>query len=102
MENLFVQFIEIVLDIQMDNFVYRYVLQTTIFATFPSRSMNYTMSLSYLQKTSMLTIGKLTNSTRAESTMQTLVRELRAFTMRGTVNPYFSDKNSVIDLIGNV
>ena len=47
--------ITISLNIQIDKFIYRSDLETTILASFPSNSLNYTVISSYLQRLSTLT-----------------------------------------------
>ena len=65
--------ITISLNIQIDNFVHRSDLETTILACFPSKSLNYKPISLFLQKLSTLTIAKFTISTRTDITLQTSV-----------------------------
>ena len=69
------------MNIQIDIFVYRSDLETTILVSFPSKSLNYTVTNSSLQKLSTLTIAKFTISTRTDITLQTGVKYLTAIKM---------------------
>ena len=62
---------KISLNIQIHIFVYRSDSKTTIVASRPSKSLNYTVINSYLQKLSTLTIVKFTTSTGTDFTLQT-------------------------------
>ena len=65
--------VKVSLNIQLAIFVYRSGLETTIFSTFPSKKLNYTLISSYLQTLSTLTIAKLTTSTGICLMLQTTV-----------------------------
>ena len=60
--------------IQIDKFVYHSVLETTILAFYPSKSLNYTAIKFFLQKLSTLTIANFTSSTRTDITLQASVK----------------------------
>ena len=90
------------MNIQIDNFVYRSVLQTTIFVFFPSKSLNYTAINLFLQELSTLTIVEFTISTRTVITLQTSVKQLRAITMCSSFTPDCGYNNSTVILIGDV
>ena len=94
--------IAIPLNIQVDKFVYRSNLETTILAYFPSKSLNYTAINLFLKKLSTLTIAKITISTRTDITLQTSVKKLRAITMCSAFTPDCGYDNSTIILIGDV
>ena len=66
--------------IQIDKFVCRSSLETTNFANFPSKRLNYTAIILFLEKLSNLTIATFTISTGTDITLQTSVKELRAIT----------------------
>ena len=66
--------ITISLNTQIDKFVHRSDLETTILAYFPSKRLNYTATNLFLQKLSTLTIVKFTISTRTDITLQTSVK----------------------------
>ena len=66
--------IAISLNIQIDKFVYRSALETTILAYFPSKSWIYTAINLFLQKLSTLTIAKFTISTKTDFTLRTSVK----------------------------
>ena len=66
--------ITISLNIQIDKCVCRSDMETTIFAYFPSKSLNYNAINLYLQKLSTLGIAKFTVSTRTDITLQTSVK----------------------------
>ena len=91
--------ITISLNIQIDKFVHRSDLGTTILASFPSKRLNYTAIIIFLQKLSTLTIAKFTISTRTDTTLQTSVKELRAITMCGAFTLDCGYDNSTIILI---
>ena len=94
--------ITISLNTQIDKFVYRSDLETTIFAYFPSKSLNYTAINLFLQKLSTLTVVNFTISTRTEITLQTSVKYLRAIKMCSAFTPDCGYDNSTILLIGDV
>ena len=79
--------ITISLNIQRDKFVYGFHLETTILASFPSKSFNNNATDLLLQKLSTLTIAKFTNCTKIDNTLQTCVRKLRAITIWREVTP---------------
>ena len=54
---------------------------------FPSKSLNYKAIILFLQKLSTLTTETFTISTRTVITLQTIVKNLRAFTMCSAFNP---------------
>ena len=66
--------ITISLNIQIDKFVYHSVLETTILAYFPSKSLNYTAINLFLLILSTLTIVKFIISTRTGITLKTSVK----------------------------
>ena len=66
--------IKISLNIQIDKFVDRSDLETTILAYFPSKSLNYTAINLFIQKLSASTIAKFTLSTRTDITLRTSVK----------------------------
>ena len=90
------------LNTQIDNFVYRPDLETTILAYFPSKSLNHKPINLFLQKLPTLTIAKITISTRTDITLETSVKELRALTMCSAFTPDSGYDNSTINLIGDV
>ena len=90
------------LNIQIDIFVYCSDLETTILASFSSKSLNYTVISQYLQNLSTLTFAKLSTSTRTVITFQTSVKYLRAFTTCSIFTPDCRYDMSIIKLIGNV
>ena len=94
--------ITISLNIQVDKFVYRSDLETTILAFFPSKCLNYTAINLFLQKLSTLTIAKFTISLRSDFALQTSVKKLRAITMCSAFTPDFGYDNCTIYLIGDV
>ena len=61
------------LNIQIDQFVYRFILETTVLVFFQWKSLNYTAIILFLQKLSTLTFAKFTTSTRTDITLQTSV-----------------------------
>ena len=63
-------------------FVFRSIFETTILASFPPNSLNYTAINLFLQKFSTLTIAKFATSTRTDVRWQASEKELRAVTMR--------------------
>ena len=74
-DNLFLLItITISLNNQIDKFVHRSDLETTILAYFPSNSLNCTAINLLLQKLSTLTNVKFTISTRTDITLQTSVK----------------------------
>ena len=66
--------ITISMNIQIDKFLHRSDLETTILAYFASKSLNYTAINFFLQKLSTLTIAKFTISRRTDITLQTSVK----------------------------
>ena len=94
--------ITISLNTQIDKFVYRFGLETTILAYFPPKSLNYTAIILFLQKLSALTISKFTISTRTDVTLQTSVKYLRAITMCSAFTPDCGYDKSTINLIGDL
>ena len=94
--------IKISLNIQINFFRYRSGLETTILASFLSKSLNYKVISSYLQKFSTLNIAKLTTSTRIGITLQTSVKILRAITMCSAFIPECRYDVNNIKLTGNV
>ena len=93
---------EISLNIQTYKFVYRFTLETTILASFPSKSLSRTVISSHSQKLSTLNIAKFTTSTKTDITLQTSVKLLRAITMCTTFTPDWRYDTSIIKLIANV
>ena len=93
---------KISLNTQIDKFVYRSDLETTIFAYFPSKSLNYTAVNLILPKLSTLTIAKITISTKTDITLQTSVKKLRAITMYSAFTSDCGYENSAILLLGDV
>ena len=73
--------ITISLNTQIVKFVYRSDSVTTILASFPSKSLNYTAINLFLQKLSTLSIANFTTFTRTDITLQTRMNKLRAITM---------------------
>ena len=69
------------MNIQVEKIVYRSDLETIILASFPPKSLNYTVNNLYHQKRSTLTIAKLTTSTRSGIALQMSVSSLTAITM---------------------
>ena len=61
-------------NIQIDLFVYRSDLETTILASSPSKSLNYTVIILNLQKLSTLTIANFSTSTKTDIMLQTSVK----------------------------
>ena len=94
--------ITISLNTQMDKFVYRFDLETTILAYFPSKSLNYKAINLSLQKLSTLTIAKFTISTRTYFTLQTSVKYLRAIPMCSSFTRGCGYDNSTYFLLGDV
>ena len=66
--------ITISLNIQIDKFVYHSNMETTFLVYFPSKCLNYTAIILFLQKLSTLTIVRFTISTRTDITLQTSVK----------------------------
>ena len=66
------------MNIQIDKFVYRSDLQTTIHAYFPTKNLKYTAINFFLQKLSNLTIVKFTISTRTDITLQTSAKKIES------------------------
>ena len=62
------------LNIQIDNFVYRSDLETTLLASFPSKSLKYMAINLFSQQLLTLTIAKFTISRRTDITLQTSVK----------------------------
>ena len=103
-DNLFAHYyttIPISLNIQIDKFVYHSYLETTIFAYFPSKSLNYTAIILFLRKLSTLTIAKFTICTRTDIMLQTSMKYLRAITLCSAFTPDSGYNNSTIILIGD-
>ena len=67
--------ITISLNNQIDKFAYRSDLETTSFAYFPSKCLNYTAIIFFSQKLSTLSIWNFTISTRTDITLQTSVNK---------------------------
>ena len=88
--------ITISFNIQIDKFVYRSYLETTIFAFFELKYLNFTaINL-------ILTIAKFTTRRKNEITLQTIVKQLRAITMCCAFTPDCWFDNSSINLIEDV
>ena len=66
--------IAISLNIQIDKFVYRSGLETTILAYFPSKKLNYSATKLFIQELSILTIANFTIATRTDITLQTSLK----------------------------
>ena len=94
--------IKMSLKIQIDKFVYRSDLETTILGYFPSKALNYTAINLFLQKLSTLTIAKFTSSTKTHNTWQTSVNYLRVNTMCSEFTPDCRYDNSTLILLGDV
>ena len=94
--------ITISLNIQTDKFVYRSDLETTIFAYFPSKNLNYTAIKLFLKKLSTLNIAKFTIFTRTDFKLQTSVKKLRAITMYSAFTPECECDKKTSNLIGDV
>ena len=90
------------LNIQIDKFVHRSDLQTTLLAYYPSKSLNSTAIDLYLQKLSTLTIVKFTISTRTDKRLPTSVKQSRAITMCIAFTTDSGYDNRTILLIGDV
>ena len=88
------------LNIQTDKFVYRSDLETTILASFPSKSLSKTAIILFLQKLSIFTMASFTISTRTDITLQTGVKQMRAVTIRSAFTPDCGYGNYFINLIG--
>ena len=90
--------ITISLNIQKDKFVYRSYLATTILAHLPSKNLNYTAIIFFLQILSTtLTIVKFTISTRTDYTLQTTATKLGVITMCRAFSPVCRyDNNTII------
>ena len=84
------------LNTQIDKFVNRSDLESTIGACFPSKSLNYTAI------TFFLIIAKFTISTRTDITLQTSVKFLKAIMMCSAFTPDCGCDNSTILFFGEV
>ena len=80
--------------IQIDKFVYRSILETTILACFSSKSLNYPAISLFSQKLSTSTNAKFTISTRIDITLQTSVKKLRAIKICNAFIPDCGHDNS--------
>ena len=92
--------ITISLNIQIDKFAYRSDLETTILASLPSKSMNYTAINIFLQELSTFAIAKFTIPTRTDNTLQTSVKYLRAITVCSSYTLDCGYDKSTDNLIG--
>ena len=90
------------LNIQIDKFLDRSDLETTILASFPSNCLNYAAITLFLQKLSTSTIAKFIIAARTAISLQRKVKYLRAITMCSAFNPDCRYDNSSIKLIGNM
>ena len=89
-------------NIQMDKFVHRSVLESTIVAFFPSKILNYTTINVFLPRFSSTTSGKFTTSATTDLTLQTSGKNFKAFAMCSAFTLDFRHDNSIIQLTGNV
>ena len=90
------------MNIQIDNSVYRSDLETTILASFPSKSLNYTAKNLTLKKLPTLTKAKFSISTRTDTTLQASVKYLKAITMCSAFTLDCECDNGSINLVGDV
>ena len=90
------------LNIQINRLSYRSRLQTTILASFLSKSLNYMAINWFSQQLLTLTIAKFTVSRRTDLTLQTSVKKLRANTICSAFSLDCHYNKSTIDLIRDV
>ena len=90
------------LKLQKDFFFYPSDSKTIILASFPAKSLNFTVLNLYLQKMSTLTIAKFTISTRTDFKFQTRVKKLKAIMTCSAFTPDSRYHNSLSKLNGNV
>ena len=88
------------LNIQIDKFVYRSDLETTLLAFFLAKKI--TAINLFLQKLSALIMAKITISTRTYFKLQISVKYLRAIRVCSALTPDCGYDNSTIILIGDV
>ena len=67
--------IKISLNIQIDLFVYLFVFKITNMASFPSKTLNYTVLKKSLQKLFTLTVAKITTSTGIDIAFPTIAEK---------------------------
>ena len=94
--------ITISLNIQLDKFGYHAVWETSVLASFESESLSYSTSNSLLQKSSSLTIVKVTISTGIDITFQAGLKKLRAITLYSGFTPDCGYDNSTVIFIGDM
>ena len=88
--------------IQTDIFAYRFQLILKKLVSLPSKSLTYTVIISYLEKLSTLAIVKFTTSTKTKFKLQTSVTYLRSITMCNTLNCGHRCDISSLNFNGNV
>ena len=88
------------MNFETDIFVYRPDLETTIFASLPPESLNYSAINLFSHKLCTLTIAKITTSSGTEITLKTSLKQLRALTMCSAFTPDSRYNNSIINLMG--
>ena len=90
------------MNIQIDKFIYRSDLETTILASFPAKSLNHTAINFFPQNMSTLTNAKFTTSLWTDFTLQASVKKLRAIETCSAFTPRCGCDNSTNTLIGDV
>ena len=94
--------VQISLSTQLDSFVYRFDLETTILASCPSKILNYRAMNLFLQKLSTFTSAKFITFTRTQFKLQPSGQKMRAITMRSTFTSDRRYEKSNIKNNGNV
>ena len=98
----FAQYYKDIIERQYRQILYRSFLETTILASFQSKSLKNTAINLYLKKLSTLLIAKFTIFKRTDITLQKIVKFLRVITMCSAFTPACEYDKSTIKFIGNV
>ena len=94
--------IKISLNIQIDIFIYRYVLGTIIFALFPTKCLNYMVIKYYSEQVQNLNHRDIHHLDQTDFTLGTTVKNLGVVTMCSTINPKGRHNNSLNRFSRNV